>query len=125
MTRSSSPLLTAVVAAAVSTVSQAVLPARAAASDADYSLGPDSMPKQGVPQGQLTEHVWEDSKLYPGTVRRYYVYVPKQYDGSEPAALMVFQDGRAYVAPDGQFRAPVVMDNLAAGESTDGESTGV
>lgn len=114
MTRSSSPLLTAVVAAALSTVSQAILPTQSAAADADYSLGPDSMPKEGVPQGQLTEHVWEDSEVYPGTVRRYYVYVPKQYDGSEPAALMVFQDGHAYIAPKGQFRAPVVMDNLIA-----------
>lgn len=114
MSSGSHPLLTAVVAAALSTVPQAFLPSRTAASDADYSLGPDSMPKVGVPQGELSEHVWKDSEVFPGTVRRYYVYVPEQYDGSAPAALMVFQDGHAYTAPEGQFRAPVVMDNLIA-----------
>ncbi len=89
----------------------------ASASDKDYQLGPDSMPKPGVPKGTVTEHVWDQSKIFPGTTRRYSVYVPAQYDGSQPAALMVFQDGHAYLAPQGQFRATTVMDNLiAAGE---------
>lgn len=114
MTQRSYPLLAAVVAAVLATVPQTMTPNLARASDADYSLGPDSMPKEGVPQGAVTEHVWKDSKVFPGTIRRYYVYIPKQYDGSQPAALMVFQDGHAYIAPQGQFRAPVVMDNLIA-----------
>jgi enterochelin esterase family protein len=38
--------------------------------------------------------------------------VPAQYDGSKPAAVMVFQDGAAYVAEDGQFRTTIVFDNL-------------
>ena len=32
-----------------------------------------------------------------GTVRRYSVYVPAQYDAAKPAALMVFQDGHSYL----------------------------
>lgn len=88
----------------------------AAADDSQYKLGPDSMVKEGVPQGKVSHHVWK-SQIFEGTIRRYSVYVPAQYDGSEAAAVMVFQDGHAYVNPEGQFRATVVMDNLIhAGE---------
>src|SRR5690606_3086306 len=76
-----------------------------------YKLGPDSMRQEGVPRGEVTEYVWR-SQIFPGTIRRYWVYVPKQYDGSKPAAVMVFQDGHAYVDEQGQFRAPIVLDNL-------------
>lgn len=79
--------------------------------DSQYELGPDSMVKPGVPQGKVTDYEWE-SQIFEGTVRRYSVYVPAQYDGSEKAAVMVFQDGHAYVDPKGQFRATTVMDNL-------------
>ncbi len=81
------------------------------ADDSQYKLGPDSMVKEGVPQGTVSEYQWE-SKVFEGTKRRYSVYVPAQYDASKPAALMVFQDGHAYADPKGQFRATTVMDNL-------------
>lgn len=77
-----------------------------------YRLGADSQRQEGVPEGTVTEHLWLESEIYPGTKRRYYVYVPAQYDGSKPAALMVFQDGHAYVSESGEYRAPVVFDNL-------------
>ena len=77
-----------------------------------YYLGADSQRTPGVPKGKVTEHQWLDSKIYPGTKRRYYVYVPSQYDETKPAALMVFQDGHSYVGENGEFRAPVVFDNL-------------
>ena len=83
----------------------------AMAGDEVYKLGPDSQRQEGVPQGKVTEHVWK-SEIFPGTIRRYWTYVPAQYDGSSPAAVMVFQDGHTYVDPEGQFRATVVMDNL-------------
>jgi enterochelin esterase-like enzyme len=38
--------------------------------------------------------------------------VPKQYDASKPAKLMVFNDGQAYMNPDADLRAHNVMDNL-------------
>ncbi|HAC89167.1 MAG TPA: esterase [Planctomycetaceae bacterium] len=76
-----------------------------------YPAHPDSLVKEGVPQGQVHEFEWT-SQIFPGTKRRYSVYVPAQYDQSEPAAVMVFQDGHAYVNPEGDFRAGVVMDNL-------------
>jgi enterochelin esterase-like enzyme len=77
-----------------------------------YPLGPDSLPQEGVPKGTVTTHVWKDSTIFPGTIRRYYVYVPAEYDAAKPAALMVFQDGHTYIKEDGDFRMPVVFDNL-------------
>jgi len=54
-----------------------------------------------------------ESEVFPGTTRRYCVYVPAQYTASAPAALAVFQDGWLYLDdPDGIFRAGVVLDNL-------------
>jgi len=80
------------------------------AQDSLYKLGPDSYRKEGVPKGAVTKYEWE-SKLY-GNFREYYVYVPAQYDSTKPAALMVFQDGHSYVNETGDFRVPVVYDNL-------------
>ncbi len=77
-----------------------------------YSHGPDSMIDEAAPQGTVEEFTHLESEIFPGTKRRFYVYVPKQYDPSKPAALMVFQDGHAYVNRSGEYRAPVVMDNL-------------
>ena len=76
-----------------------------------YVHGPGSRSYEGIPKGKVTRHTWK-STVYPNTVRDYYVYVPAQYDASQPAALMVFQDGHTYVKPDGHFRVPTVFDNL-------------
>lgn len=81
-----------------------------AAQDSIYKLGPDSQRKDGVPRGTVTKHDWQ-SKLY-NNFREYYVYVPAQYDAAKPAALMVFQDGHSYVNDSGDFRVPIVYDNL-------------
>src|SRR5262245_1173676 len=78
----------------------------------DYQLGPDSMVQEGVPQGTVTKLQWKSDKVYAGTERDWWTYVPKQYDGSQPACVMVFQDGGSYVDPTKQFRTTVVFDNL-------------
>ncbi|WP_461128983.1 alpha/beta hydrolase [Spirosoma aerophilum] len=75
------------------------------------NYGPDSQRHDGIPKGVVTKHVWK-SKIFPNTIREYYVYVPAQYSPQQPAALMVFQDGHTYVKEDGDFRVPVVFDNL-------------
>src|SRR5437764_1558247 len=80
--------------------------------DPQYQLGSESTRQEGIPQGTVTRILFE-SKLY-GNFRYYYLYVPAQYDPSKPAALMVFQDGHAYVREDGDFRAGIVFDNLIA-----------
>ena len=61
--------------------------------DDQYVPGPDSKEQPGVPKGEVTKYSWNESKVYPGTVRDYWVYVPKQYDGSKPACVYVCQDG--------------------------------
>ena len=76
-----------------------------------YPLGPDSQRQPGVPQGQVTKFQ-HTSTIFPGAQRDYWVYVPQQYDPATPAAVMVFQDGHTYVSEDGQFRVPIVFDNL-------------
>jgi enterochelin esterase-like enzyme len=77
-----------------------------------YAHGPDSFPQPGVPGGTIVEHEWNESRVFPGTSRRYWVYVPAGYTGAEPASLLVFQDGRLNLDPEGEMRVPVVFDNL-------------
>ena len=78
----------------------------------DYQLGPDSMEQSGVPRGKITKMDPWKSKVFDGTVRDWWLYVPAQYDPNKPACVMVFQDGGGYVGEKGQFRAPTVFDNL-------------
>jgi enterochelin esterase family protein len=80
--------------------------------DAHYALGPDSLPQDGVPRGEIRGPFKVDSKAYPGTFHTYWIYVPAQYDASVPASLMIFNDGQAYMNPTGDVRAQNVMDNL-------------
>jgi len=84
----------------------------AAQTDALYHLGPDSVPQPGVPQGTVT--AWEKlpSQAYPGTLHDFCVYVPAQYDKATPAAVMIFQDGQAWLRLTGDYRVPYVFDNL-------------
>lgn len=77
----------------------------------EYKLGPDSARQAGVPQGKVTKYSWT-SAIYPGTTRDYWVYVPAQYRPSRPTAVMVFLDGGNFVADDGDWHVPVVLDNL-------------
>jgi enterochelin esterase family protein len=79
--------------------------------NARYKLGPDSTPQEGVPRGEVSKHHFKSAKIYPGVERDYWLYVPKQYDKTNPACLMVFQDGGAYLhGPD--VKAATVFDNL-------------
>lgn len=80
--------------------------------DSQYRLGPDSLPHDGVPKGEIRGPYVIPSKAYPGTQHTYWVYVPAQYDPAVPAALMVYQDGQAFKNENGDMRAQNVMDNL-------------
>jgi enterochelin esterase family protein len=86
--------------------------ASAAGEDNFYKLGPDSLPQDGVPKGRLIGPSTLPSEVFPGTAHTYWVYVPQQYDPSQPAALMVFNDGHAMIDPHGDLRIPNVLDNL-------------
>lgn len=80
--------------------------------DQFYKLGPDSMKQDGVPTGKLQGPFTLPSEAYPGTQHTYWVYTPAQYDPKVPARLMVFQDGHAFMNPEGDVRATNVIDNL-------------
>jgi gluconolactonase len=64
-------------------------------------------PITAVPKGDVTKYSFEKSKVFPGTYRDYWIYVPKQYDGKTPACVYVGQDGV-------QYKAPEVFDRLIA-----------
>ena len=70
-------------------------------------LTPDSEEHADVPKGTVTEYEWNNSTVFPGTMRKYWVYVPKQYDPAKPTCVFVCQDGILY-------KAPTVFDNLIA-----------
>ena len=55
----------------------------------DYQPGPDSKPQADVPQGEVLKGTFDQSKIFPGTWREYWVYVPRQLDSSKPAPVMV------------------------------------
>jgi enterochelin esterase-like enzyme len=87
-------------------------PAQSPDPDAFYTLGPDSLPQNGLPKGQIRGPFILPSNSYPGTQHTYWVYVPAQYDPSTPASLMIYNDGQAFMNPGGDVRAQNVMDNL-------------
>jgi enterochelin esterase family protein len=86
--------------------------AAAAGEDDFYRLGPDSLPQEGVPKGRMDGPMTLPTRVFPGNTHTYWVYVPAQYDPKQPAALMVFNDGQAMMATNGDVRAPNVLDNL-------------
>ena len=91
----------------------AVTGAVAAPTDDVYRLGPDSLPQEGVPKGNVVGPLTlASTSVYPNTTRNYWVYVPAQYDAKKSACLMIFQDGHAFVNPNGDYRIPNVFDNL-------------
>lgn len=91
---------------------QAAISVQSVDPDAFYKLGPDSMPQDGVPKGEIRGPYVLQSKAYEGTQHTYWVYVPAQYDPAVAASLMIYNDGHAFMAPDGDVRAQNVMDNL-------------
>lgn len=86
--------------------------AREVANDAEGAgCGGDEKPNAAaIPQGEVAKYEFAASKIFPGTVRDYWVYVPRQYDPAKPACVFVCQDGI-------QYKAPEVFDRMiAAGE---------
>ncbi len=85
--------------------------------DKEYQLTEESLQRSdSVTQGTIEEHVWKSTGVFAGTVRRIWIYAPAKEHldslGTQGAAVMVFQDGHAYIDEAGQFRVPIVFDNL-------------
>jgi gluconolactonase len=71
----------------------------------NYPVDSASVERQGVPKGEILKFTFNQSKIFPGTTRDYWVYVPAQYKPDKPACVYVNQDGI-------QWKAPTVFDNL-------------
>jgi enterochelin esterase family protein len=97
---------------ALTLLTAATMHAQRPGNDDYYRLGPDAMRYDDVPHGEVKGPFVLPSEAYPGTQHDYWVYVPAQYDPAKPAALMVFQDGHAFLDPQGNARATNVIDNL-------------
>ncbi len=70
-----------------------------------YPVDSNSVVHPGVPKGEILKFTFSNSKIFPGTWREYWVYVPAQYNADHPACVYVNQDGI-------QWNAPTVFDNL-------------
>ena len=77
-----------------------------------YPTPPEAIRHDGVPQGQLIQGTFRDSRIYPGTERDYWVYLPAQLAADKPAPLMVFQDGQDYCNEKAERGPTIVFDNL-------------
>ena len=74
-----------------------------------YTTPPEAKEQPGVPKGKLTQMPKWSSKIFDGTTRDWWVYVPAQYKADSPACVMVFQDGQS-----AKNYVPVVFDNMIA-----------
>ena len=80
----------------------------------EFKPTPDHSENPNVPHGTVTPMPAWESKLFPGTTRDWWIYIPAQYQPDGSAAVMVFQDGRGYQDLKGHWRVPTVFDNLIA-----------
>lgn len=78
------------------------------------TIGADGREQPGVPKGKITAGSFTSATVYAGNKYAYSIYVPAQYDGAKPAALMVWQDGDYPVDTKGLYRIPTIFDNLIA-----------
>jgi len=84
----------------------------AAPTDDVYLLGPDSQPHDVVPKGKMIGPLTLASQVFTNTTRHYWIYLPAHYDPKSAACLVIFQDGHAFLNPNGDYRVPNVFDNL-------------
>jgi len=70
-----------------------------------YAVDSNSVVHPGVPKGEILKFTFSNSRIFPGTWREYWVYVPAQYRADKPSCVYVNQDGI-------QWNAPIVFDNL-------------
>ncbi len=71
----------------------------------NYPVDSASVKHAGVPQGEILKFKFDQSQIFPGTSRDYWIYIPAQYKPDKPACVYVNQDGI-------QWNAPTVFDNL-------------
>src|SRR6266496_3269052 len=72
----------------------------------NYPADSASVEHAGMPRGEVLKFTFDQSKIFPGTWREYWVYVPAQYKSDKPACVFVDQHGI-------HSRAPTVVETLA------------
>ncbi len=70
-----------------------------------YTVDSASVEHPGVLKGEILKLSFDSSKIFPGTSRDYWIYIPAQYKPDHPACVYINQDGI-------QWNAPTVFDNL-------------
>jgi hypothetical protein len=74
-----------------------------------YPLPPEAQKREGVPEGKVEGPFNLSSKIYPGTEREYWIYVPAQYTAAKPACSLIVQDGLNRAQG---WNLPQIFDNL-------------
>lgn len=63
-----------------------------------------------IPKGKVEEFIYNDSKIFPGTEREVFVYIPQQLNKTKTACVYVQQDGLK------RKNFPQILDTLIAKE---------
>ena len=74
-------------------------------SNKSYPYEPAMKASADVPKGEVLQFSFNDSRIYPGTSRSYWIYIPQEYQPEKPACLFVCLDAV-------MFNAPTVFDYL-------------
>lgn len=86
-----------------------LLAALSSAQEESYPVPPEAEKQADVPAGKIEGPFTLSSQIYPGTERKYWIYVPAQYDPQKPTCSMIVQDGLNRAK---EWRLPQVLDNL-------------
>jgi enterochelin esterase-like enzyme len=87
--------------------------------DRQYHPNPEAFPAEGTARGAVRSYrAWDGARVYPGTKRDVWIYTPPNFDAADASpAVMIFNDGGAYLDRKGPVRAAAVFDTMtAAGE---------
>jgi enterochelin esterase-like enzyme len=82
-----------------------------------YPLPPEATVEPSVPTGEIKEYMgWAQSTVFPDTERDFWVYVSASYsdENDRSSSLLVVQDGKSYLKPDGLVRTTTILDNMVA-----------
>jgi len=96
-------------AAVIGVFAAAVCTVQAQPAREEYPVPAEAVVRDGVPQGSIEGPFEFRSKIFPGTVREYWVYVPAQYSEDKPACTMIVQDGLNRAKG---WRLPQILDNM-------------
>lgn len=82
-------------------------------TDAQYNPCAEAFPGPDVPRGTVRKYPdWKQTRIFAGTKREIWIYVPQQVAPDSDPPLMVFNDGLGYANPQGPVRATAVLDSL-------------